>query len=312
MRMAETAIEQQIETVRRFNRFYTRQIGLLQDGYLESPYSLTEVRVLYELAHRAQATASVLGKDLGLDASYLSRILRRFEARGLIAREASSADGRQKVLRLTDVGKRAFAPLDARARDDVAAMLQTLTTPERDRLVNAMRTVEGVLGQGPALRNELYLLRPHRPGDMGWVVHRHGVLYAQEYGWDEQFEALVASIVAEFIQNFDPKWERCWIAERDGENIGSIFLVRQSDDVAKLRLLLVEPSARGLGLGTRLVNECVAFARLAGYGKLTLWTNDVLRAARRIYEGAGFRLVHQAPHHSFGHDLIEQTWELDL
>jgi DNA-binding MarR family transcriptional regulator/GNAT superfamily N-acetyltransferase len=309
--MTDTTIDAQVEAVRRFNRFYTRQIGLLQDGYLESPFFLTEVRVLYELAHGEQTTATALGKDLGLDASYLSRILRRFEKRGLVAREASRADGRQKVLRLTAEGKRAFAPLDARSRDDIAAMMNGLSAAERGRLVNAMRTVEGVLGQGPGSR-ELYLLRPHRPGDMGWVVHRHGVLYAQEYGWDEQFEALVASIVAEFIQNFDPRRERCWIAERDGERLGSVFLVRQSDDVAKLRLLLVEPSARGLGVGTRLVHECVAFARLAGYRRLTLWTNDVLHAARRIYEAAGFRLVHQAPHHSFGHDLIEQMWELEL
>jgi DNA-binding MarR family transcriptional regulator/N-acetylglutamate synthase-like GNAT family acetyltransferase len=309
--MAETPIDQHVDAVRRFNRFYTKQIGLLQDGYLDSPFSLTEVRVLYELAHGGQPTASALGRDLGLDASYLSRILRRFEKTGLIARETSRFDGRQKVLRLTEEGRRVFAPLDARSRDGIAGMLEALSVAKRDRLVGAMRTVEEVLGDAP-VSHGLYVLRSHRPGDMGWVVHRHGVLYAREYGWDETFEALVASIVAAFIQNVDPKRERCWIAERDGEMLGSVLLVKQSEDVAKLRLLLVEPSARDLGLGTRLVQECIAFARSAGYAKVTLWTNDVLHAARRIYEGAGFRLVHQAPHHSFGHDLVEQTWVLDL
>lgn len=310
--MIEPDVEQRIAAVRRFNRFYTSQIGVLQEGYLESPFSLTEVRVLYELAHVEQATASGLGKDLGLDPSYLSRILRGFESRGLIVREPSPADGRQHLLRLTDQGKEAFAPLDNRSRGDIGAMLSSLSEAEQHRLVGAMGTVEDLLGDHrPSLRVP-YLLRPHRPGDMGWIVHRHGVLYAQEYGWDEGFEALVASIVAEFIQNHDPKRERCWVAERDGEIVGSVFLVKESETVAKLRLLLVEPAARGLGIGARLVAECVEFARLAGYRKITLWTNDVLHAARHIYEGAQFRLVHSAPHHSFGHDLVGETWERAL
>jgi DNA-binding MarR family transcriptional regulator/N-acetylglutamate synthase-like GNAT family acetyltransferase len=309
--MAESDLERRIEVVRRFNRLYTRRIGVLHEGYLDSPFSLTEVRVLYELAHREKATASELGKELGLDAGYLSRILRGFRQRGLIADKPSEADGRQRLLWLTEQGQAVFAPLHARSRDEIGAMLRALSPAEQHRLVEAMRTIEGLLGARP--EHELpYLLRPHGPGDMGWVVHRHGVLYAQEYGWDEQFEALVASIVAKFIQHFDPKRERCWIAERDGEIAGSVFLVSQSKTVAKLRMLLVEPKARGLGIGTRLVDECVRFARAAGYRKIVLWTNSVLVAARHMYEQAGFRLVHAEPHHSFGHDLIGETWELQL
>jgi GNAT superfamily N-acetyltransferase len=248
---------------------------------------------------------------LGLDAGYLSRILAGFKKQGLIDKKPSESDGRQSVIWLTEQGQAAFAMLNARSHSEIEAMLNELAPEAQTRLIEAMQVIEGLLGAGPEHRVP-YILRPHQPGDMGWVVHRHGVLYAQEYGWDEQFEALVADIVAKFIREYDPKRERCWIAEKDGENVGSVFLVKQSDTVAKLRLLLVEPKARGLGIGARLVSECIRFARQSGYQKMTLWTNDVLQAARRIYEKAGFRLVHAEPHHSFGHDLIGETWELEL
>jgi DNA-binding MarR family transcriptional regulator/GNAT superfamily N-acetyltransferase len=307
----EAEIEQAVATVRRFNRFYTRQIGLLHEGFLGSPFSLTEGRVLYELAHRDTPTAAQLARDLDLDPGYLSRILRDFDQRGLLARKPSEADGRQSLLSLTPRGREAFAPLNVRSREEIGAMLGALTPADQARLVEAMHTIEALLGTRAAPRVP-YLLRPPRPGDMGWVVHRHGVLYAQEYGWDETFEALVAGIVAAFVRDHDPKRERCWIAERDGQNVGSVFLVKQSDAVAQLRLLLVEPGARGLGIGGRLTTECVRFARSLGYQRVTLWTNSVLVAARRIYEKAGFRRVREEPHRSFGHDLIGETWELDL
>jgi DNA-binding MarR family transcriptional regulator/GNAT superfamily N-acetyltransferase len=309
--MAETGFDARVATVRRFNRFYTKQIGLLHEGYLESPFSLSEVRVLYELAHREKPTAAELGRELGLDAGYLSRILRGFERRRLVERTASKDDGRQSHLALTERGRAAFAPLQARSHADIGAMLRKLSGADQKRVLEAMHAIEGLLGGKPEGKAP-YVLRPHQPGDMGWVVHRHGALYAQEYGWDERFEGLVASIVAKFIQHYDPKRERAWIAEKDGEIVGSVFLVRQSATVAKLRLLLVEPQARGLGVGARLVGECVRFARQAGYRKITLWTNSVLRAARRIYESAGFRLVHRERHRSFGHDLVGETWELPL
>jgi len=310
-RVAETDFDQRVQLVRRFNRFYTKQIGLLREGYLESPFSLTQVRVLYELAHRETPTATELGKELGLDAGYLSRILRSFEKHGLILRTPSKSDGRQTLLALTEAGRRAFAPLQTRSHDQIGAMLGKLSTAEQARLLEAMRAIEQLLGARPE-RQTPYLLRPVQPGDIGWVVYRHGALYAQEYGWDERFEALVASIVAKFIEHFDPRKERGWIAEKDGEIVGSVFLVKQSKTVAKLRLLLVEPKARGLGIGARLVDECVRFARHARYRKLTLWTNSVLVAARHLYEKAGFRLIHTERHHSFGHDLVGETWELPL
>lgn len=310
--MAETDLDRRIGAVRQFNRFYTRQIGVLQEGLLGSPFSLTEVRVLYELVHRDRPTAADLGRELGLDAGYLSRILRGFERRGLIEKARSHADGRETLLSLTKKGQRTFAPLDARSSAEIGGLLGRLSPHKQTRLVEAMRIVEGLLGGADPEHQTPVLLRPHQPGDMGWVVHRHGVLYAREYGWDERFEALVAEIVAAFIQHFDPKRARCWIAERDGEIVGSVFLVKKSKMVAQLRLLLVEPAARGLGLGSRLVSECERFARQAGYRKIVLWTNSVLRAARHIYEEAGYRLVHEERHHSFGHDLIGETWELDL
>jgi DNA-binding MarR family transcriptional regulator/GNAT superfamily N-acetyltransferase len=307
----EDEFDRRVGVVRRFNRFWTRQIGVLREGYLESPFSLTEVRVLFELAHRGETSASELGEELGLDAGYLSRLLGGFEKDGLIHKRPSRADGRRSLLRLAERGRETFAPLDERSRGDIGAMLGSLSVAEQERLVGAMRTIEGLLGAGSEAGGS-YLLRSHISGDMGWVVYRHGVLYAREYGWDERFEALVAEIVATFIQEYDPKRERCWIAEKDGENVGCVFLVEQSEEIAKLRLLLVEPQARGLGIGRRLVEECIRFARQAGYRKVTLWTNDVLYAARRIYQGLGFRLAHEEPHHSFGHDLVGQTWELEL
>jgi DNA-binding MarR family transcriptional regulator/N-acetylglutamate synthase-like GNAT family acetyltransferase len=309
--MSDDDFDRRVGEVRRFNRFWTRQIGVLREGYLESPFSLTEVRVLYELAHGEETTAGELGEELGLDAGYLSRILSGFQKHGLIRKRPSEADGRRRLLRLTERGREAFAPLEARSRSEIGAMLGGMSIAGQERLVEAMRAIERLLSfrPDPAVP---YLLRPPQPGDMGWVVHRHGVLYAREYGWDERFEALVAGIVAKFIQQYDPRVERCWIAERDGEVVGCVFLVRESEEVAKLRLLLVEPEARGLGIGSRLVEECIRFARQAGYLKITLWTNDVLNSARRIYEAMGFQLVHEKPHRSFGHDLVGQTWELML
>lgn len=300
-----------VAAVRQFNRFYTRQIGVLQESLLRSGFSLTEARVIYELAQQEPTTAAALGESLGLDAGYLSRILRGFQKQGLIDKTPSETDGRQSLLRLTAPGREAFVRLDEDSRAEITALLQSLPEAGQARLLAAMRTIEELLGAAPEPRVP-YLLRPHQAGDMGWVVQSHGVLYSREYGWDGRFEALVAEIVAKFLRGYDPKRERCWIAEKDGENVGSVFLVRDSDTVAKLRLLLVDPKARGLGVGARLVGECIRFARQAGYRKITLWTNSVLESARRIYEAEGFRLVHEEPHHSFGHDLIGQTWELVL
>jgi DNA-binding MarR family transcriptional regulator/GNAT superfamily N-acetyltransferase len=300
-----------IEAVRRFNRFYTRRIGVLQEGLLASDFSLTEARVLYELAHREGSSAAALARELGLDPGYLSRILAAFARRGLISKAPAPADGRQSLLALTAAGRAAFAPLDARSRAEVGALLARLSAPEQRRLIAAMDAIEELLGEDDAARAP-YVLRPHQPGDIGWVIHRHGVLYAEEYGWDQTFEALVAEIAGRFVTNFDARRERCWIAERAGAIVGSVFLVRESDAVAKLRLLLVEPEARGLGIGRRLVSECIRFARQAGYRTITLWTNDILVAARAIYIAAGFTLVAEERHHSFGHDLVGQNWELGL
>ena len=309
--MAPRELEQRVEAARRFNRFYTRQIGVLREGAYKSPFSLTEVRVLYELAHRDKPTATALGRDLGLDAGYLSRILRGFERRGLVLKTRSAADARQSHLGLTAQGRKVFAPLNARAHDDVAALLGGLSSAAQGRLVGAMQTIEGLLGDREEPQVS-YVLRSPQPGDLGWVVHRHGAVYAQEYGYDAQFEALVAEIVAHFVQRYDAKRERCWIAEQGGEVVGSVFLVERSKTVAQLRLLLVEPKARGSGLGTRLVSECVRFARQTGYRKLVLWTQSELRAARRLYEAAGFRIVRKEKNHSFGKDLVSETWELEL
>jgi DNA-binding MarR family transcriptional regulator/N-acetylglutamate synthase-like GNAT family acetyltransferase len=309
---SDARADSHIDAIRAFNRFYTRQIGVLREGLLQSPFSLTEVRVLYEIAHRQQPTATELCQELGLDPGYLSRIMGKLETRGLVRRSASQSDKRQILLALTAKGKKTFAVLDARQRGEVAALLRPLPSEGRARLVHAMHEIETVLGARPAPVSP-YVLRSHQPGDLGWVVHRHGVLYAQEYGYDESFEALVAEIAAKFIQHFDPKRERCWIAEKDGAIVGSVFVVRKSKTVAKLRLLLVEPSARELGIGKRLVDECLRFARQAGYKKMVLWTQSELPAARHIYEQAGFLLVEEKPHRSWGRDnLVSQIWELKL
>jgi DNA-binding MarR family transcriptional regulator/GNAT superfamily N-acetyltransferase len=309
--MAKRADDQQIQAVRRFNRFYTRRIGILGEGQLGSPFTLAEMRVLYELAQMEHSSAAGLSRELGLDPGYLSRILAGFERAGLLTRTAAPHDGRRQLLSLTEAGRSAFAPLDERSQAEIGALLESLPPEARVRLVRAMGTIERTL-RDPSAEPEPFSLRPHRPGDMGWVVHRHGVLYAEEYGWDATFEALVAEVTASFIRSFDPRRERCWIAERDGAVIGSVFLVRQDDAVAKLRLLLVEPCARGLGLGGRLADECIRFAEGAGYRTLTLWTSSVLAAARRLYEARGFRLLRSEPHRSFGRDLVGETWERPL
>jgi DNA-binding MarR family transcriptional regulator/GNAT superfamily N-acetyltransferase len=302
---------EKIEAVRRFNRFYTRQIGVLRESWAESPFSLAEVRVLYELAHHDDLTAGELGTELGLDRGYLSRILQSFEKRGFVTKTRSEKDARQTHLALTAKGRKVFAPVNNRSQQDVGSMLDALSATDQKILIESMHTIERLLGDKSEPKVP-YILRTHHPGDMGWIVHRHGVLYSEEYGWDEHFEALAAQITSDFIKNFDPKRERCWIAEREGEIVGSVFLVKKSKTVAQLRLLLVEPKARGLGIGTRLVEECIRFARQKGYRKIVLWTNDVLKAARRVYEETGFTLVREEPHHSFGHDLVGQYWELPL
>jgi DNA-binding MarR family transcriptional regulator/GNAT superfamily N-acetyltransferase len=310
--MENMAFEERVVAVRRFNRFYTRKIGVLHEGLLGSPMSLTEGRVLYELAKRGSATASQLAGELALDSGYLSRILAGFEKRGMLEKRPSAEDARQLILGLTDQGREMFATIDARSHEEIAELLRPISDTDQARLITALATVETVLGGAQKAGAPSYILRTHQPGDIGWIIHRHAVLYAEEYGWDETFEALVAKIAAAFIENFDHRRERCWIAERDGEIVGSVLLVKDTPEVAKLRLLYVEPKARGLGVGSRLVAECIGFARRSGYRRLTLWTNDILVSARRIYEAAGFSLVREEPHHSFGRDLVGQYWELLL
>jgi DNA-binding MarR family transcriptional regulator/GNAT superfamily N-acetyltransferase len=308
--MPNPDLEPRIAAVREFNRFYTRKIGVLQEGLLRSSLSLAQVRVLFELAHRADTTATELAQELGLDGGYLSRMLREFEKHGLVSRRPSTADGRQNLLALTASGHVLFAELDERSRAEIAQMLRAVPAHAQQQLVSAMHRIQRTLGDARA--SAQIVLRSHLPGDMGWVVFRHGVLYAREYGWGEGFEALVAQIVSAFMLEHDPARERCWIAERDGERVGCVFLVRKTDEVAQLRLFLVEPSARGLGVGRRLLTECVAWARGKGYAQITLWTNDVLHAARHLYEQAGFVLVDSKEHESWGHKLVGQTWELEL
>lgn len=300
-----------VESVRRFNRFYTRRIGVLEEGLLHSPYSLTEVRVLYELAHRQNVTARDLARDLGLDNGYLSRILQRFVRQGLVRRETGTQDARQRPLVLTAQGRRAFAPLDRRSQKEVAGMLAPLAEPDQVRLVGAMNAIEDILDPSTT-ETPPFVLRTHRPGDMGWVAQAHGEMYWREYGWDERFEALVAHIAAEFIDKLDRKRERCWIAERDGARVGSVFLVKKTQAVAKLRLLIVDPRTRGLGLGRLLVRECIRFARESGYRSITLWTQQNLIAARKIYETEGFDLTASEPHAMFGVPLVGETWDLTL
>lgn len=301
----------QIAAVRAFNRFYTRKLGVLDQQLLKSPFSLSEARVLYELAHREELAAKEIGIELGLDPGYLSRIVQKFDEDGLITRKPLASDRRQYRLGLTARGRQAFAKLERITKDDVAAMLAALPAGDSQRLVGAMATIERLLGEG-SVPPRPAILRDPRPGDMGWVVQSHGALYAREYGFDSSFEGLVAEIAGKFLTSFDASRERCWIAELDGAPVGSVFLVRHSDDIAKLRLLLVDPAGRGQGLGQRLVGECIAFARACGYRKITLWTQSNLFAARKIYQDAGFVLVATEPHRSFGQDLIGETWEREL
>jgi DNA-binding MarR family transcriptional regulator/GNAT superfamily N-acetyltransferase len=309
---ARAGLDARIDAVRRFNRFYTQRIGMLRQGLYDSPWSLAEVRVLYELAHASgQVVASDLAHSLGLDPGYLSRILRGFVASGYVRKAASEDDARRLELALTPAGRKAFAPIDRASHDEIAALLAPLANAAQRRLVGAMHTVESLLGE-PGRNAAPFILRPHRAGDMGWVVACHGRLYAEEYGWDETFEALVAEIAARFIKKYNPRRERCWIAERHGENVGSAFVVERSPSVAQLRLLIVDPSARGAGIGRRLVAECIDFARRTGYRKMMLWTNGGLDAARHLYEAAGFRLTKEEKHHSFGKDLVGQTFGLTL
>jgi DNA-binding MarR family transcriptional regulator/GNAT superfamily N-acetyltransferase len=307
----DTALDRRAAAIRSFNRFYTRRIGVVREGLLESPFSLAEVRVLYELAHRDDLTAKVLGAELELDAGYLSRLISDFERRGLITRTASKTDGRQRQLLLSAAGRRAFAPLDRRAHDEIAQLLHKLPAASQKRLIEAMQTIESLLSPEEFAAKGM-VLRPPRPGDMGWVVQRHGELYAEEYGYDATFEALVAEIVADFVRRFDPARDCCWIAERGGETVGSIFVVSKSRTIAKLRLFIVDPAARGTGIGARLVDECVRFARRARYRTLTLWTQSDLLAARHLYQRAGFKRVASERHQSFGCDLVGETWELQL
>lgn len=309
--MAASELADDIAQLRRFNRFYTVEAGLLGSALLNSPFSLTEARVLYELAQREDATASELRADLGLDAGYLSRILKRFETRGLIERTADEDDLRKAFIRLTADGQDAYAVLDRASSEVARGKLAGLPARDRAAMVNAMRKIERLLA--PQRGNEgSYTLRAPRVGDFGWITHRQAVLYAQEYGWEESLEPLLAEILVQFARTDDPEWERGWIAERNGAIVGSVFVMRKSKRVAKLRLLYVEPSARGLGIGRRLVEECVTFAQAKGYAKLTLWTQANLGAARRLYEMAGFRLVDSQKRQSFGKDLVSETWELDL
>lgn len=296
------------DTVRRFNRFYTRQIGVLQEHLLQTEFSLTEMRILYELGHRADLTSADLCQALGLNAGYLSRIISGFEKKGLIAKSRSATDARAQHLQITEAGKAVLGPLEQASRDEVVAMLQRLPEPQQEQLIEAMTRVQVLLGEGTSS----WLLRDPLPGDMGLVVQQQAVLYTREYGWNSEFEALVAEIVARYLRELDPAAERCWIAEKDGRAVGSIFVVRHDQTTAKLRMLYVDASARGLGIGQRLVAEAVRFARDAGYRQMVLWTTSNLTAARKLYESAGFRLVEEEPMHSFGKDLVSQTWALAL
>ena len=316
--MAATSTSSPTDAVRRFNRFYTRRIGVLHENLAATRFTLTESRLLWELAHRDRTTAAELARDLDLDPGYLSRLLRTFKEQHLIRSERAADDARHLHLRLTASGRRAFAPLDRQSAADVERLLAGLADGEQQRLLGAMAEIEALLGERP--RASGWLLRAPRAGDIGWVVERHGRVYADEYGWDLRFESLVARIAADFVDRFDAAREACWIAERDGANAGCVFLVQARDDAtgapvagtAQLRLLLVEPAARGLGIGARLVDECERFARRSGYGRIVLWTNSVLGAARAIYVRAGYRLVASEPHESFGHSLVGETWELAL
>ncbi len=302
--------EEPVNAVRAFSRFYTKTLGLLRDGLLSSPYSLTEARIIFELANRGSMEVAELRSLLDIDAGYLSRILARFAKSGLATQERSKADGRRQVIQLTRRGRAAFKLLDTRSTEQVRTLLSRLGDEQQRRLVGAMKSIEEIFEPSPG--PEPYILHQPGPGDLGWVVQRHGELYAQEYGWDESFEALVARIVADYVDDRDPRRENAWIAELGGEPVGCVFCVKKDETTAQLRLLLVDPRVRGMGIGSRLVEECIRFARRTGYQQITLWTNDVLEAARRIYERAGFTLVEEERHRSFGHDLVGQNWSLAL
>jgi DNA-binding MarR family transcriptional regulator/GNAT superfamily N-acetyltransferase len=302
----------EVQAVRAFNRFWTQQIGLLQAGLVDTPYSLTEARAVFELAQREATDLADLRGTLQLDAGYLTRIVGRLKDAGLVTAERSPDDGRRQVIRLTERGLAEFGTLDLRSSEATVAMLDGVPVSERRRLVAAMATIEDTLAPRSSEPPRAYLLREPGPGDLGWMVQRNGAVYAAEYGWDQSYEALVARIVADFGQDHDPARERAWIAEVDGEPVGCVLCVRRDDETAQLRILLVDPGVRGLGIGARLVEECISFARNAGYRSLMLWTNDVLVSARRIYEAIGFELIDEEPHHSFGHDLVGQTWRLVL
>ena len=300
-----------VAAVRAFNRFYTGRIGVLGERFLRTPHSLTEARVLYELGHRDVVEVAELRRGMEIDAGYLSRLLSRLEEQGLVARERSQDDARRQRVRLTEDGAAAAAELDRRSAAEIGGLLDGLGEERQRRLIAAMRVIGEVLDDADGSDGALVLRAP-RPGDYGWIVHRHGAQYAEEHGWDETFEALVARIVADYAEHHDPRREAAWIAEVDGEPVGCVLCVREDDSTAKLRLLLVDPRARGRGIGARLIDECLRFARRAGYERVVLWTNDVLHDARRLYERAGFELVESGRHHAFGHDLVEQTWSRRL
>lgn len=307
----DPVLDRQIAAVRGFSRFYTRKLGIIEPKLLDSPWTLQEARIIYEIAERQTCTATDLAYALGLDAGFLSRTLRDLQQSQIVARKPSKADRRATELTLTVKGRAAFADLENRSRGVVATLLGRLDDKERASVVHAMTSIEQTL-EPPAREPSGFLLRSHRPGDIGWIVSRHGAIYAQEYGWDISFEALAAEIAAQFIRSYDASREHCWIAEAGGKPVGSIFLVKASDDVAKLRLLLVEKKARGLGVGRALTEQCIRFAREAGYASITLWTQSILVAARGIYQRAGFHRVKEEPHHSFGVHLVGETWELKL
>ena len=309
--MAENKLNEGVAAFSRFNRFYTKQIGLLTHGLLKTRFPLTQARILYELAQYEQSTANRIIRELNIDPGYLSRILSNFEKDGLVRKIRSKSDSRQRILKLTPQGKKSFSVLDERSTKEAEALLLGLSGENRHRLLHAMQTIENILGNEPKPPSP-YLFRPHEPGDIGWIIHRHGYLYSEEYGFDETFEALVAEILAQFIGKHDPKRERIWITEQDGERVGSVMIVDAGDHVAQLRLLLVEPKARGKGIGKRLVNECINFSRRNRYRKIRLWTQSNLLEARHLYAKEGFQLVEQKPHTSFGHDLIAEFWELSL
>ncbi|NHJ48282.1 MAG: MarR family transcriptional regulator [Asgard group archaeon] len=309
--MSKNKTKDRISEIRSFNRFYTRIIGVLREGLLHSKFTLTEARILFEIANQENITASDLRRELGLDPGYLSRILSNFEEKGLISKIKSKVDGRQRLLQLTKEGQKEFSLLNSRSIEEIEELLEKLNESDEKKLLFAMNTIRSLLEKGFKF-SEPFFLRTHEPGDMGWIVHRHGVLYSQEYNWNEEFEALVSQIVSDFLKNFNPAKERCWVAEMEGEKVGSVFLVQESETIAKLRLLLVEPRARGLGLGTRLVDECINFARRCGYKKMILWTNSNLLEANHIYKKKRFKIIKEEKHHSFGKDLIGVYWELEL